>query len=148
MGEAPDDLGDVTTLTGSARISAGNDVTATNDTCTASVTVNGRPSAPAVAITATSGVSLSFDALLSATDPDGDLLAIDHVSMPTHGHAASDDGRMIVYVPDTRYVGSDAFTYTVGDGFGAFDTAPVAVMVVADRRRTYLPLIVTTPPPR
>ena len=55
--------------------------------------------------------------LASDADPDGDPIWVVNYSEPAHGTLATvnPDGSF-VYVPESGYVGVDAFTYTISDG--------------------------------
>jgi hypothetical protein len=61
-------------------------------------------------------------------DADHDVLAIVNVGAPSNGTAVEDSGR-ILYTPAPGFLGTDAFTYSISDGQGGFDTATVAVNV-------------------
>src|SRR5262249_5314825 len=63
------------------------------------------------------------------SDPDGDTLSITAVTQPAHGQAAISGG-VVTYTPAANFVGSDSFTYTIGDGLGGGATATVSVNVV------------------
>ena len=65
------------------------------------------------------------------TDPDGDTLALESVSLPLHG-AAVRSGTHIVYTPSPNHSGEDTFRYTVTDGKGSTATATVTVNVFAE----------------
>lgn len=66
--------------------------------------------------------------LANDVDVDGDTLTIDSYTQGTHG-GVSQEGSSLRYVPADGYVGSDSFTYTIGDGNGGTDTATVCVSV-------------------
>jgi hypothetical protein len=68
------------------------------------------------------------DVLVNDVDLDGDVLVIVSVSNPPHG-STSTDGNYTFYTPDSNYVGSDSFTYTISDGNGGTDSATVSVTV-------------------
>jgi len=76
-------------------------------------------------------VSVPFDRLiLNDTDEDGDPLSMLTVSAAsTNGGVVRILRRNVIYIPATNYVGSDAFTYTIGDGRGGTATASVFVTV-------------------
>jgi len=67
--------------------------------------------------------------LVNDTDPDGDTLEITFVGTPLHGTATDNGDGIIRYIPNAGFTGSDAFTYTIGDGHDATDTANVHVTV-------------------
>ena len=67
--------------------------------------------------------------LANDTDPNGDTLAVSTVSMGVHGTTSVNPNGTVHYVPDSGYVGSDAFTYAVSDGHGGIDSGQVTVQV-------------------
>ena len=62
--------------------------------------------------------------LANDTDVDGDTLALSRFTEPAHGEVTQ-SGTSLVYKPVADYHGSDAFTYTAGDGQGGTATATV-----------------------
>jgi len=66
-------------------------------------------------------------------DPDGTVLAIDAVGVPSAGGAAVIAGTNINYTPALNFNGVETFTYTIKDeaGAGLPDTATVTVNVTA-----------------
>ncbi|NOK63541.1 MAG: hypothetical protein GFH27_549371n40 [Chloroflexi bacterium AL-W] len=85
----------------------------------------------------------SIDVLVNDTiEPDSDeTLQIDAVTQGEHGTVAiADDADMLMYEPDTDYLGDDSFTYTILDSNGLTATATVSVTV--KEFDIYLPLIV------
>ncbi|MFP4597388.1 MAG: Ig-like domain-containing protein [Persicimonas sp.] len=76
-------------------------------------------------------VDVTIDVLANDTDADtGDTLTVDSVTQPANG-SVTNNGDDVTYTPDTDYVGSDTFDYTVSDDAGATDTATVTVTVNA-----------------
>jgi PKD repeat protein len=73
----------------------------------------------------------TIDVLVNDTDSDGDSLLIDGLSVPEHGDVIVNNDK-VVYTPDTNYVGSDNFSYTVSDGFGGYSTSVVNITVIAN----------------
>lgn len=71
----------------------------------------------------------SVDVQANDSDADGDTLITVGVMMPTHGTVVINAGDTVTYTPDAGFVGSDAFTYTIIDGFGGEATATVTVTV-------------------
>jgi hypothetical protein len=69
--------------------------------------------------------------LANDSDPDGHRLSITTTSAaPAHGTVAiSSDRRSVVYRPATGYRGSDAFQYTINDGYGGTAKASVSLTV-------------------
>jgi hypothetical protein len=62
------------------------------------------------------------------SDPDNDPLTVTALSAPAHGIAAT-DGTNVIYTSEGAFVGTDAFTYTVSDGFGGAVTRTITVAV-------------------
>ena len=89
---------------------------------------NATPVAGDDAATTAEDTAVTIDVLANDTDPDGDTLSILSVTTPDSGNA-SISGSQIVYTPDADVFGTDAFTYTVGDGRGGLATAAVTVSV-------------------
>jgi VCBS repeat-containing protein len=71
-----------------------------------------------------------IDVRANDSDPDGDALTISAVSVPEHGMATIDSGR-IRYTPDANFFGADSFTYTLSDGK---ETGTAAVTVKVNSR--------------
>jgi hypothetical protein len=123
-------------------------------TATVTVTVTGSdgpnraPTAANDSATTPAGVAVTIDVLANDSDPDGDALSITTVTPPTNGTATVENGR-VVYTPNTGFVGSDSFTYTITDGKGGSATATVTITItntVTDQPgdgsgSLYLPLI-------
>ncbi len=63
-------------------------------------------------------------------DLNGDTLTVTAISQPTYGTATLNGG-VVSYTPDTNYIGSDSFTYTISDGNGGSDTATVSLTIIA-----------------
>ena len=88
--------------------------------------------APApVADTARTGrdAPVDVDVLANDQDPDGDALRVESVTQPGHGTATIQPGGRVRYTPASGYEGSDAFTYTAGDGRGGASSAGVSLEV-------------------
>ncbi len=71
-----------------------------------------------------------IDVLDNDTDPDGDTLHVETLSVAEHGAVQIVDGG-VAYTPETDYHGADRFTYVVSDGTGLTATASVDVTVLA-----------------
>lgn len=121
-------------------------------TATASVTVtvndaggsNHAPVAGNDSATTTQGTAVTINVLANDSDPDGDALTVSITSQPSHGDATVNNGQ-IIYMPNTGFVGSDSFTYTIVDGKGGAASATVTVTVTqggqAGGNSLYLPLV-------
>lgn len=81
------------------------------------------------AATAAGGVATTIDVLANDTDPDGDKLTLESVSVPANGTATVSGGK-VIYTPKAGFAGQDSFTYTVTDG-KCSKTATVRVTVSA-----------------
>lgn len=66
------------------------------------------------------------------SDPDGDDLMISSYSDTRNGDLVVNDDGSFVYVPNTGFLGTDTFTYTVKDGFGGEATAYVTIRINRD----------------
>jgi hypothetical protein len=62
------------------------------------------------------------------SDPDGDPLVVQSVTMPLNG-LATIVGNTVVYTPATGFSGVDRFAYTINDGRGGTASAFVTVTV-------------------
>ena len=89
---------------------------------------NTAPLAEDDAATTTTGTPVAVDVLANDSDPDDDPLTIASVGEPINGTAQVVDGG-IQYTPDTGFIGTDAFPYTITDGRGGTAEAVVTVEV-------------------
>ena len=104
-------------VTVSLTVSANTAPNAVNDPATV---VSGSPYTP-------------INVLANDTDANSDVLHVTAVSNPPHGSAAiTGGGAGLSYRPDTNFIGTDSFTYTISDGNGGTDTATVTVTVPED----------------
>jgi len=72
----------------------------------------------------------TLQVLTNDIDADGDLLNVTNVSATSaQGGTLLLSGATITYTPPTNYVGTDSFTYTVGDAFGGTGTGTASVIV-------------------
>lgn len=117
----------------------------TNDSNIATVSINvyinHAPTAVGDIVTVVSGSSYTSLAVLTndnAVNPDpGEILHITHVSNPPHGSALiTGGGTGLSYRPDSGFIGTDLFSYTISDGVFT-STATVLVHVPKD---TYKPV--------
>jgi Ca2+-binding RTX toxin-like protein len=69
------------------------------------------------------------DLLLNDTDVDGDLLNITSVANAVNGSAILDGLGNVEFIPDSGFIGTASFEYTIEDGNGGTDTAVVTVDV-------------------
>ncbi len=61
-------------------------------------------------------------------DPPETLVII-ATGIPNHGGLVTATGTIITYTPAPDFIGTEIFTYTIADGNGGFDTAPVTITV-------------------
>jgi len=88
---------------------------------------------------------VDIDVLAEASDPDGDELSIAGFSQPGNG-TVTQTGGVLRYLPDDEFVGSDNFTFTIGDGRGGEASATVVIDVAfANRAPVANPDEATTP---
>lgn len=69
------------------------------------------------------------DVTSNDTDPEGDDLTVSGVSDPANGSATVNTDGTVTYTPDTGFVGSDSFDYTIEDEAGNTSTSTVSVSV-------------------
>jgi hypothetical protein len=76
--------------------------------------------------TTVQGVPVNIDVL--ANDNSASRF-IANLGVPAHGSAATNLNKTVRYTPDSDFVGTDQFAYTLTDGAGGFDVATVTVLV-------------------
>jgi hypothetical protein len=100
-----------------------------------SFSANGEPvfSGMALNTTTDSPVQVTEDKILARiTDPENDTVTITGVAASSAGGGSvSRNGGIITYTPAAAFSGSDTFTVTINDGFGAVDIT-LTVTVTAD----------------
>lgn len=81
--------------------------------------------------TASTGEDMAviINVLANDSDPDSDPLAVDSVVIQGSNGTVTNNGSDVTYTPDTGFIGTDSFVYTVTDGKGGYDTATVTVTV-------------------
>ena len=88
-------------------------------------------SAPTVindSATALPDTPVVIDVLLNDSDPEDDAISIFSTTDGSNGTAVH-DGALVTYTPNTGFLGTDSFTYTVRDIWGAATTGQVNVTV-------------------
>ncbi|WIF31842.1 Ig-like domain-containing protein [Lentibacter algarum] len=69
------------------------------------------------------------DVLGNDSDPEGDPLTVTDTSEPANGSVQINGDGTVTYTPNTGFIGTDSFEYTVTDGQGNLSTATVTVTV-------------------
>ncbi len=93
------------------------------------VVPNRAPTAGADTATTYVAQPVTISVLANDSDPEGDRLSVTAVTDPAHGRVTI-TGEGITYTPEARFCGSDAFSYTISDGYGGEATGNVSVTVV------------------
>jgi HD-GYP domain-containing protein (c-di-GMP phosphodiesterase class II) len=110
----------------------GGDDTSAPQTFT--ILVAGPPTAQPDSFQGWMGSDVVGDLLANDTDPQGSPLTLDSTpaTQPTNGTVtlSSADGTF-VYVPNSGFTGTDGFSYTVSNGYGATATAQVTIQISA-----------------
>jgi alpha-tubulin suppressor-like RCC1 family protein len=104
-------------------------LTATGSVDVSVTCVNDAPVAAPDAAATDEDVTVHVHVLTNDTDPDGQPLAVQHISDPAHGTAVGAIDDAVAYTPDPDYVGTDTFTYEAVDPTGASSTATVTITV-------------------
>jgi hypothetical protein len=105
-----------------------------SDETTVTIIFNVPPVAVNDSVLVERNVPKMIDVLANDSDAEGKLdpASIVIVTAPAHGVAVPVDGE-VRYTPDTGYLGSDSFTYTVADEHGArTNVATVQIQVLID----------------
>ena len=103
------------------------------DTGTVTITVTA-VNDPPVAVDDTSSTdedtAVDINVISNDTDVDGDTLSVTQVATPSNGTAVILQGSTttVTYTPDTDFVGTDSFTYTVSDGTDT-DTGTATIII-------------------
>ncbi len=117
-----------------------SDASLQSNTATVSITVT--PNHPPVAVDDAASTLVNTALLIAPatllandSDPDGDTLSVTAVSSGDHGTvvivgSGTDKGK-IRFTPQSGYVGSDSFSYTVSDGKSGTATGTVTVTISA-----------------
>lgn len=112
-------------------ISDGNQGISTATVTVDVLAVNVPPVAQPDTATTVENIPVSIDVTANDTDPNGDAVTLESVSVATNGVATISNGS-VSYDPATDYTGEDTFTYVINDGNGAQATGTVTVTVTAD----------------
>ncbi|MCK5804871.1 MAG: tandem-95 repeat protein, partial [Lentisphaeria bacterium] len=90
--------------------------------------VNHPPNAVNDSATTPEDTAVMIAVLTNDSDPDGDPLSVTSITNPLHG-TATIVGDEVRYTPDSGFSGTDSFTYTITDPYGATDSAQVNISV-------------------
>ncbi|MCK4294016.1 MAG: tandem-95 repeat protein [Planctomycetes bacterium] len=90
--------------------------------------VNDDPVANDDVATTSEDTGTTIDVLGNDSDVDGDSLSVISVAQAANGSVVN-TGADVTYTPNSNFFGSDAFTYTAGDGNGGTNSATVNVTV-------------------
>lgn len=74
-------------------------------------------------------VPVTIAVLANDADPDGDPLVVQSAGPAGFGTVVRNADNTVTYTPNARFVGTDAFDYTISDGQGGFDSGRVIVTV-------------------
>jgi|GEM_PF-1556285 len=106
------------------------------DTATVIVVVrpggNNPPDAVLDTATATAGAPVAIDVLANDSDPDGDTITLQAITLPANGTVSVNPDGTVSYTANSGFSGQDQFTYTICDPYGLCDSANVIVDVGAN----------------
>jgi hypothetical protein len=111
-----------------SRDAAGNLRVSSDQTFTTSSAPNSAPVAQADTANTAASTPITIGVLANDSDPDGDPLSILSFTQPANGVVTSVSGGLR-YAPNTGFLGSNSFTYTISDGRGGTSTSTVTVTV-------------------
>ncbi|NPA94589.1 MAG: tandem-95 repeat protein [Thermodesulfobacteria bacterium] len=80
-------------------------------------------------VVTTVNTPVTINILGNDSDPDGDPISLVSVSPPSHGTLRVNPNGTITYTPESNYVGTDEFTYTIRDNEGHLDSAVVVIEI-------------------
>jgi subtilisin family serine protease len=98
-------------------------------TYTLGACANAGPVASDDTATTREGAAVTIAVLANDTHVSNEPIALTAVGAPASGTATSNADGTVTYRPNAAFVGSDQFTYTIGDAQGRTDTANVFVSV-------------------
>ena len=99
------------------------------------LSANISPAASDLTASSMGGAMVVLQPLTTASDPDGDSLALTGVGAASHGTVSFGSG-LIFYKPTAGYDGVDSFTYTITDAYGGTAVGTVSVTVDSNRAPT------------
>ena len=80
-------------------------------------------------VTTEAGVPVTIDVLANDELPEGQQIAIVAVTLPFKGKLDFNPDKTLTYTPNAGFVGTDDFTYTIGNGKGGTAKANVTIEV-------------------
>lgn len=80
-------------------------------------------------VTTEAGQPVTLDVLANDSLPEGQTVGIIAVTLPFKGKLAFNPDQTITYTPNAGFVGTDDFTYTIGNGKGGTAKAAVTIEV-------------------
>lgn len=91
--------------------------------------------APEISLNLETYTDMKTFGTLCAYDPEGDEMTYEIVRHASHGRVSLTDKHTgaYTYIPDSGYVGTDAFTYVVRDAYGNYSTSAVISIKVTGR---------------
>ena len=108
-------------------------IAGTSDVVLAGLAIFKVPEAPDVvddSATTDENVAVTIDVLANDTDADRDSFSVIDVGTANNGVASINSDGTVEYTPNSGFIGSDSFTYTVEDEAGNEATANVSVNVI------------------
>ncbi|MAT98453.1 MAG: hypothetical protein CL608_15015 [Anaerolineaceae bacterium] len=103
------------------------------------VSVNDMPQAASDSAATSAGATVVIKVLDNDNDPvEGNRLTVTSVANPAHGTATT-NGTTITYKPDSGFVGTETFTYTLSDGT---DSVTGTVTVTVNPYQLFIPLVI------
>ena len=109
-----------------------DDLGATSQPATVTVTVNRPPVANNDAVTTDQGVAVAVQLLANDTDADGTLVtsSVAIVQQPANGTVLVNSSGVATYTPNVDFSGTDTFRYTVRDNNSAVSNAATVTITV------------------
>jgi|GEM_PF-5996254 len=93
------------------------------------INVNGPPTAQDDSSETTEENPIDVDVLVNDSDPQGDSISISSVGVALNGVTSDNSDGTINYSPNSGFVGTDTFEYSIVDEHGLSDSATVTVLV-------------------
>ena len=91
--------------------------------------VNDPPNAVDDTATTQENIAVTIDVLANDTDVENNAFIVTGFTQGANGAVTSNPGGTLTYTPNTRFSGTDSFTYQISDGGGGTDSATVTITV-------------------